>query len=98
VEELHDQLRKVNKMGANLQDVLNYRHIASPYRPNFVKPEEDTRMMDVMPTSRGNSYTGRPVSPGSAAGSYQEAQEYWNGEHEHLEHGRSKYKKRSVRS
>jgi len=91
MEELTHQLRQIDKMQSNVQEVLRLRSAPYPYGSIFVKHEEDPRMMDVMPS---NGYAGRPVSPGSVSGSYQDGPEFWNSDHP--EHGRSKYKKRSV--
>jgi hypothetical protein len=97
-ELLNEYLRRVEQIQMRIQDLKTYHEPpSSPFRSphNFVKHEDDTRMHDVIPAARGPFVEPYPPSHQM----YQESsvppsEQYWgNGQGEH---GRSKYKKRSV--
>ena len=89
---------RIEQITMRLRDIAAHQSVVSPFQqPNYIKHEEDTRMHDVVPTSRG-SFSNTFMSPGSVAGSQyadpgSPTEMYWSTQ---SESGRSKYKKRSV--
>ena len=98
-ELLNDLAARVEQITMRLRDISAYQSVAFQ-QPNYVKHEDD-RMHDVMPTSRGGSFSNAyPHSPSSVIPpQYQDpgspTEMYWSSQ---SESGRSKYKKRSVMS
>ena len=95
---LNDVGVRIEQITMRLRDVAAYQSVASPFQqPHYIKHEEDTRMHDVVPSSRG-SFSSAFMSPGSVAGSQypdpgSPTEMYWSSQ---SDSGRSKYKKRSV--
>jgi hypothetical protein len=95
---LNQCLRRVEQIQLRIHNLKAYHESpSSPFRPphNYVKHEDDTRMHDVIPSARGPFV--EPYPPPHQM--YQESsvpppEQYWS--HGQGEHGRSKYKKRSV--
>lgn len=97
-EVLNEKLRRLEQIKAGIHNMQAYQEPSSPFRPlhSYVKHEEDTRMHDVVPSTR--AVFAEPYPPPSHP-MYQESsvppmEQYWS--HGPGEHGRSKYKKRSV--
>jgi hypothetical protein len=95
---LNEYLHRVEQIQMRIQDLKAYHEPpSSPFRSphNFVKHEDDTQMHDVIPSARAPFVEPYPPSHQM----YQESsvppsEQFWsNGLGEH---GRSKYKKRSV--
>jgi hypothetical protein len=98
-ESLNELAHRVEQITMRIRDLSAFQSVVSPFQqPNYIKHEEDTRMHEVMPTSR-NSFSGPyPHSPTSIHPPYQQdpgspTEMYWSSQ---SESGRSKYKKRSV--
>jgi hypothetical protein len=95
---LNDLGVRIEQITMRLRDIAAYQSVVSPFQqPNYIKHEEDSRMHDIVPTSRG-SFSNAFMSPGSVpASQYADpgspTEMYWSSQ---SESGRSKYKKRSV--
>lgn len=95
-ELMNEQLARLEQMTMRLRDISAHRTVITSFRsPNYIKHEDDTRMHDVVTT--GSKYYNDGYHP-SAHQMYHESispnDQFWVPG----EGGRSKYKKRSVRS
>ena len=95
---INDVGQRIEQITMRLRDIAAYQSMAPPFQQsNYIKHEEDNRMHDVVPTSRG-SFSNAFMSSGSVAASQyvdpgSPTEMYWSSQ---SESGRSKYKKRSV--
>ena len=96
-ELLNEYLSRVEQIKVRLQNLKAFNESCSPFRPpdNYIKHVEDTRMHDIVPSTRAPFV--EPYPPPSHpmySESVPPTEQYWS--HGQGEHGRSKYKKRSV--
>jgi hypothetical protein len=95
---LNEHLNRVEQISMRLRSLSAYQSVVPTFRqPNYVKHEEDTRMHDIVPTSTRHPFVEPYPPPPPLHPMYPETspseEQYWGQGHEH---GRSKYKKRSV--
>lgn len=94
-ELMNEQFGRLEQIGMRLRDINAHRMVVPPFRsPNYVKHEEDTRMHDIVPSSKYYNEGYHPGVHPMYHESISPSEQFWS----HGEGGRSKYKKRSVSS